>query len=332
MKKTFNNNQNNNFFPQNIGLNNNYPHIRNKEIMGYHNYNNDNHFIHNNIDKVMLKNIIQEYKVNIDTGFRDTVANLNQFNTKVTFNPKNDPEPHILIEFKNVKFIRIDKIILPSYNTMKKTQPSVGNIIIIEQTRDGDEIELDIDVEIYKPIRDQNNYSSNDLITSTDIQNKLANLGITNVGYSILDSNNNEYFFDTDNKWYIYEGSSTSSLIDYDYIILNIPELNTHTYGTNNNVNGSFSILFPDKEISNFKYETEIVTNTFEFKDSDLGNIKKLTFQFLDPDGNILKFDHLDNDITNKNDTRHPLNKSLQIQICMVIGVVEPTQNKLVQY
>jgi hypothetical protein len=331
MKKTFNGNPNNNFFPHNIRQNNNYPHTQNKEIMGYHNYQNDNHFIHNNIDTVMLKNIIQEYKVNIDTGYRNTTTYLNQFNTTVTFNPKNDPEPHILIDFKNVKFIRIDKIILPSYKSMIKKEPSVENITIIEQTREGESIEVDVDVLIYKPIREENNYTSNDLITSTDIQNKLTALGYTDVGYVIYDNNNNQYFYE-DNKWYIYEGDIISSLLDDDYIILNIPELNTHTYGTNNHVNGAFSILFPDKQISNFKYNTEIMTNTFEFKDSNLGNIKKLTFQFLDIYGNILKFDHLDNTITNKKDTRHPLNSSLQIQICMVIGVIEPTQNKLVQY
>lgn len=331
MKKNFNGSQNNNFFQQNMGLTNNYPHVQNKEIMGYHNYKNYNNLIHNNIDKIILKNIIQEYKVNIDTGFRDTTANLNQFDTTVTFNPKNDPEPHILVDFKNVKFIRIDKIILPSFKEMVKAEPSVDNIIIFQQTRAGDTIEVDVDVQIYKPIRDANNYTSNDLITSTDIQNQLTALGITNVGHAIFDSNNNEYFYE-ENKWYIYEGSSISSLLDEDYIILNIPELNTHTYGTNNNVNGAFSILFPDKQVSNLKYSPEIVTNTFEFKDSDLGNIKKLTFQFLDHDGNVIKFNHLDNTIENKADIRHPLNKSLQIQICMVVGVVEPTQNKLVQY
>ena len=334
MNKNFNGNPNNNFLPytnSNYNNKNNYNKYlkKNKEIMGHHNYNNNNNFIHNNIKEIMLKDIIQEYKIFIDSSHRDTTAFKNPCNFTVSFNPKSNPEPHILMDFKNVKFIRIEKILLPSYKKFKRDEPTTENLIIIKKD-DGEEI--DVDVNVYGPIRAAKGYTNNDVITSDDIQAQLTAKGYTDANYNLYDNNYNEFYFEM-GKWHIYSGDPTESLLDDDYVILNIPELNTNTYGTNNSVNGSFSAIFFDKEKSDYKYEGDIVTPSHEFKDSDLGNIKKLTFQILDIDGNQISYDHIESDlVTNVKDTRHPLNKSLQIQIVMTIGVVEPTQNKFVQY
>jgi hypothetical protein len=334
MNKHFNGNPNNNFLgysnPESNNKNNYNKYLnKNREIMGYHNYNNSNNFIHNNIKEVMLQDIIQEYKVFIDSGNRDTTAFKNPCHFTVSFNPKSNPEPHILMDFKNVKFIRIEKILLPSYKKFKKDEPTTDNLVIIKKD-DGEEI--DVDTNVYGPIRAAKGYTNNDVISSDDIQAQLTAKGYTDINYNIFDNNYNQFYFEM-GKWYTYSGDPTQSLLDDDYVILNIPELNTNTYGTNNYVNGSFSPIYVDKEKSDYKYEGDIVTPSHEFKNSDLGNIKRLTFQILDKDGVQISFDHIEPDLVqNVKDTRHPLNKSLQIQIAMVIGVVEPTQNKFVQY
>lgn len=118
------------------------------------NHANDGHLIHNNIAPSVLEENIVEYRINIDSRDRDTTAYKDPFHYKVTFNPPsgriirnagrirpNDtriegpPEPHILREFKNIKYVKLDNIILPRFSDIVETEEgwkvdTSGNMLI----------------------------------------------------------------------------------------------------------------------------------------------------------------------------------------------------------
>lgn len=104
-------------------------------------YDNKNDILHNNIARNVLDEHVVEYRINIDSLDRDINIYPNPFNFKVKFNPpsggitrsesiKNGvlesvnqyingpPRPHINKEFKNVKYIKLDNIILPQYSNL----------------------------------------------------------------------------------------------------------------------------------------------------------------------------------------------------------------------
>jgi hypothetical protein len=105
------------------------------------NYINQNNLIHNNIADNVLDEHIVEYRINIDSLDRDIRAYPNPFNFKVKFNPPSSgvvrsevikkgklesenrfvsgpPRPHINKEFKNVKYVKLDNVILPQFSNI----------------------------------------------------------------------------------------------------------------------------------------------------------------------------------------------------------------------
>lgn len=105
------------------------------------NYKNQNNLIHNNVGDTVLDEHVVEYRINIDSVDRDYSTYNNPFNFKVKFKPSSSsilrtetlkngvltninekiqgsPKPHINREFKNVKYIKLDNIILPQYSNL----------------------------------------------------------------------------------------------------------------------------------------------------------------------------------------------------------------------
>lgn len=89
-------------------------------------FTNKNDILYNNLEKNILDQSIQEYVIQIDSKDRDTIFYPNPFDMKVTFNPiadtydkttkikyKGTPNPTIPIDFSNVKYIKLENIILP---------------------------------------------------------------------------------------------------------------------------------------------------------------------------------------------------------------------------
>lgn len=89
-------------------------------------FTNKNDILYNNLEKNILDQNIQEYVIQIDSKDRDTLVYPNPFDMKVTFNPVGDtidkktnttykgtPQPTIPIDFTNVKYIKLENIILP---------------------------------------------------------------------------------------------------------------------------------------------------------------------------------------------------------------------------
>jgi hypothetical protein len=119
---------------------------QNKPLINTINHKNNNHLIHNNIDENVMDEHIIEYRINIDTTDRSITAYPDPLHFKVIFNPPSSrpdkdgivfngpPEPHILKEFKNVKYVKLDNIILPSYS---KTIDNGSGIHIVDKTATG---------------------------------------------------------------------------------------------------------------------------------------------------------------------------------------------------
>lgn len=107
-------------------------------------YRNKNHLIHNNVSTNVLDEHVVEYRMNIDSLDRDINYYLDPFYFTVKFNPPGgssvkeemyrnpkckekgtiikethfnpSPEPHINKEFRNVKYIKLENIVLPLYS------------------------------------------------------------------------------------------------------------------------------------------------------------------------------------------------------------------------
>jgi hypothetical protein len=106
----------------------------NAPMIERYDYKNQNEVIHNNIGDTVLDEHIVEYRINIDSLDRDISVYKNPFCFTVKFNPTSDstdkydkskkmhgtPKPHILKEFKNVKYVKLDSVILPQFSKTTK--------------------------------------------------------------------------------------------------------------------------------------------------------------------------------------------------------------------
>ena len=331
---------------QNLGasnISNSYANVN--SVIQQPNYKNTGNIMHNNIKDETLKEIIQEYQLFIDSKDRNKDTFPNPFSFVLTFNPlgnrtetcwengtskviNGDPHPHISVDFKNVKYIRIDNLILPQYINYDKKELSVNNIKIVNNITN-----TIVDIEnIYSEIVSDNNYASKDDIKTQDLHDYINTNYKTN--HSIYDiSTNYKYYLDiNENKWFVYIHNTSDTLYNDKYIVLKIKELESNNLGTNHIIDDAFGIIYPDKIRSRFFYQGNIHFATKIWKDSNLGLLKRLTFEFYDSDGNLLNYNHIKQDITDKNDPRNPLHKHLQLHLAITIGVVEPIQNTMTQF
>lgn len=122
---------------------------RNTQLIEKTDFHNKNDIIHNNLGENLQNQYVTEYVIDIDSKNRDTSAFPNPFKYTVTFAPtapgfiiRNDwidpsnhslgkhqvktptngtPEPHIGKIFRNIKYIRVDNVILPKYTQFDPT-------------------------------------------------------------------------------------------------------------------------------------------------------------------------------------------------------------------
>lgn len=228
--------------------------------------------VHNNIGEQVMDEHVVEYRINIDSTDRDISAFPDPFSYRVTFAPPSGriirkssgriltadekyngpPEPHILIDFENVKYIKLDSIIVPIYTKLEDTGGGV---------------------------------------------------------------------------WAI-DTSDESAIHDDRFIMLKVKEFeNEFTYGTNIASTKSFAQVIPDKLIGTKHCLGYPYYGSKTFKNSDLGNVHQMTFEFCDSRGNKIAIDGLDSTVTDETDVRHPLYDAHQNHISLVIGVVEAQIN-----
>lgn len=147
-----------NNMPQNGGPNNfNKAFVVNQPMIEKMDYRNKNNLLQNNVNEDTLLEQVIEYFINIDSADRSMVAYPNPFKFTLTFggmgpvaerktfvkknfnvagtvnaskyeskkiNYEGTPGPVINREFKNVKYLRIDYLILPKTNIVEVTDPS----------------------------------------------------------------------------------------------------------------------------------------------------------------------------------------------------------------
>jgi len=121
--------------------------IPNNPIIEKIDYTNKNQLLHNNVGDNVLDETVVEYRINIDSADRDIFTYPNPFSFVVKFNPpsrnfvqqevyvdphnkskgtkihetliKGPPKPHIEKEFRNVKYIKLENVILPQNTKIK---------------------------------------------------------------------------------------------------------------------------------------------------------------------------------------------------------------------
>jgi hypothetical protein len=135
MQMTMNKQKNFNNFEQ--------AYTKNNAMIEQMDYNNKNNTIHNNIGSDILDEHIIEYRITIDSLDRDLRTYPDPFSFIVKFNPPSSgtlrsevlengtlksvnerfngpPQPHINKEFRNVKYIKLDTIVLPQHSNIIK--------------------------------------------------------------------------------------------------------------------------------------------------------------------------------------------------------------------
>ncbi|XWV24908.1 hypothetical protein QJ856_gp0873 [Tupanvirus deep ocean] len=123
-----------------------------------HNFANQNAMLHNNLSNILLNEEIREYSVMIDSKDRNYQVYPDPFSYEVKFHPLpkskekingkyvtyEEPAPTINDNFKNVRYIKLEEVLLPLYNRVKT---------VVEEDDDGDTVKT-WKVDTNKPITD----------------------------------------------------------------------------------------------------------------------------------------------------------------------------------
>lgn len=194
----------------------NYPHIPTngydpKAMFTNNCFVNQNNLLNNNLQNILLHEEIREYSVMIDSKDRNYQVYPNPFHYEVKFNPAQksteiingkkvvyeDPAPTISENFKNVRYIRLDTVILPFYTKIYTAE---------EFDEELDEVVESYKVNVRKPLTDNlyivlslgdysdaNHRSTNDVLSESFstiyYDNKINNthyLGHTSNGIKIF--------------------------------------------------------------------------------------------------------------------------------------------------
>lgn len=260
-------------------------------------FRNTNTTLHNNLSDDLLLEQVQEYYINIDSADRKTATYPNPFRFTVTFNStgsssvgavssrngkkyyEGTPGPVIDMPFKNVKYIKLDYVILPKTPRLDFTNEE-----------------------------------------ATACNPELCKL-----------TSDEDYFFSS-----------------HKYLVLRIPELESqHIMGTNKNISRDSFILYPDKFMGKNHLMWLTTWGNRIFESSKLGNLDRLTFELLDPDGNqFVLSDNSNNEININTDERFSctpekpetnqynkyIAKNMQMSISLIVGVVQNELNTSTKY
>lgn len=248
-------------YPQqmNAGLHNfNQAFQDNRPIIEKQNFANQNNLLHNNVGRNLMLESTQEYVIDIDSYNRTTTTYLDPFSYVVSFNPSIPAiAPYLHRTFKNVKYVRVDSVILPKYYAIKDN---------------GGSWELDTDKDLSKER----------------------------------------------------------------YVVLKMKNLDSiRNLSTNNIVESNGIKLIPDTIplSSNFYYAIPANNSNIIqlYNDSLLGNLSRLDVAFYDSYGAQLAYTNLTSSVATT-DVRNPLNKNLQNDITISLGVVENEMNTEVKF
>ncbi len=290
---------------QNTTQNNIFDHAfrENFPIIERHDFRNQQNVLHNNLGDSVLNEHITEYRINIDANDRDLNLYPNPFHFTTSFGISKN-RPNINREFRNVKYIKIESIILPKFHVIQKyliPPPPPTTTLTAAQLQQ----QLELEDLNHNP---GSSSSATPLFPQTD--------------YRLLP---NQKTLDSDK-----------------FVILEIPELtNNRIFGTNTHNENGF-LIFPERIYDTY-YTGTTYYSSKTYDDSTLHNITKLTFIFKDSYGkpytikiidenfNILN-EQLDSDPENRINIHNLNNVLYDLHITLVIGVVENKLNTVTKY
>lgn len=129
-----------------------------KGMFNNHNFINRNDIMHNNLNNILLNEEIREYSVMIDSKDRNYQIYPDPFTYDVRFNPLaktkeiingkivicEDPNPIINGKFTNVRYIKLETVILPFFTSIRNNTITDENGDIVDK----------LQINTYKPLTD----------------------------------------------------------------------------------------------------------------------------------------------------------------------------------
>jgi len=236
------------------------------------NFSNPNTTLHNNLNSNLLSEHIVEYYLNIDSDDRKVDVYPDPFNYVVSLNPvgrsserkhktkkgslefekiefDETPAPFIIRNFKNVKYVKLDRVILSRTNVIKFI---INQLITIDPN------------------------SNQNLTVMTDIDRKINN------------QNNQNNCDDSCNLCHCEDCQCVMSNKNK-FILLKVKELETyHIYSTNTITSDNSFILYVDKTLGSSNNMWFPTYNSCIYPDSLLTNLDRLTIEFYDKNGHPL--------------------------------------------
>ena len=340
-----------NKIPSNNIINNNSINYSNPQTLSQ-NYTNWKDFkkpelYYDNLNNNGKTEVITQNVLSFDSIDRNITNYPNPFNYKITFNPSStNTDAYILKNYKNVKYLSLEYVILPRKFYLLKKEISINdditqlinNFININQN------------DIYNNFIIPNLNNNNDIIIIDKYNTNNKNIIVFS---KLLDNFTKmeecweiELYNDVIKLTYFY---LSNYLIENDkYLLLNIEEINNNNnYSTNIDIEKSFGILLPNLLNGDYFYlDTKIIEKIYRY--SNLGNIEKLTVNILNSKGNKINInlDCVDNNVnTPKNCIcnintrvyncsctyiRHILYHKFQNLILFKLGYIEPDIDKRV--
>lgn len=318
----------------------------------------------NNLEEKPFKEQLREYDIIIESRDRDTTKFPNPFEYKVYFNNtlgnKDASIPRI---FEKVKYAKLDLGILPrnyfytkvvnALSTANKdalkimninSNPKNSSFSLSGSELSGDFVVIDI----------------NDIVSNNNTQRFVKFCSPTEYPNPVNDVYEYIFNFPTDQEENATSGvipqatypdvfnhysMKSNKLTDYNYLLLNIDELeNANENATNNNVARSFSVMFQSSTNQNHFFTTSKF-NDKVFSFDTLAKISKLSIRITDEYGNTIKNspnNYIDYNVTSGNEPtsfkdenhtrnydccstyfRHPYYKNFQNTLILKLGVYE---------
>ena len=305
---------------------------------------------YDNLNNEGKKEIITENILSFDSTDRDINKYPNPFNYRIKFNPSTtNSDAYILKNYKNVKYLSLEYVILPRKSYLLKkdisnTNDNLNDINLLINNFDNLE-----NNQLF------NNFHIPELNNNFDIiiiekYNKNNKIIVFTKLYSNYDKMEEcwEIEFNINYLKLNYFYYSNFMLENDKYLTLKINEItNNYNYSTNHNIQNSFGILLPNLLNGDYFYlDTKIIEKIYKY--SDLGNIDLMTIEILNSKGikinintecidnniNTPKNCICDNNITYYNCScfyfRHILYHKFQTLILFKIGYIEADIDKMI--
>ena len=301
---------------------------------------------------------VYEYPVLIDSVDRDITIYPNPFQYRVSLNSSSSPiAPFIMRNFEKVKYIKLETAVIPRLYSLYKTNisPITNSDLYTLLSTKITPTTTDQQIQSYLNTQDQigvtTNYATYVNIQTTRQTSLPFNLTAWTIEVIINNDTQVLYVYEyPSNNFYTIQFDTYFDLSTDRNIILNMNEINNiNVNSTNNQISGSFGVLYNYHKNNNFVFtDTSYVSKVY--KPTELQNINRLSISFNDSSFKQLNTQLLNYSIDTPSNCictvdssgnrtivyrcashyiRHPYYKYLQNNILLKVGIYEPSINQL---